>query len=398
MLTIRNLTIEEMPAYRALSSICFSYHVPEADLAVKEMSPERLHEVYGAFDENNHLVGCMTQIAMDVRFEGHDARMLGIGGVVTDPADRRRGAIRQLFEEGLPRLYHEGYVFSTLYPFSHVFYRKFGYELGIIRRYTEVPVHAIRKDLRPAARIHRLLPTEPDCGMEEVYREYIRRKNMAVIRREGHWHDLRKGTPWENGKFTYVFFDADDKPMAYWTGTVAKEGESAKLTINDLAYTSRQGLESMFAMLATMNEWEAVRLQTPADTDTRFLVTDPYDISEHLRCGGMVRVMNVEKALALLPAPPVSGSFTVAVEDAQIPENCGLFRVESDGERLAVTRLAEGTADLKCGIGGLSVLVVGSMDFDDAIDAGMGELLTPDKRRLLALTFCRRKTHLHNYF
>ena len=396
MTTLRGLTLEEIPAYNRLSSACFTYPVKTEALTPKEMPPERLREYRGVFDGEGRLLGAMIQLSMDARFEGHTCKLLGIGGVATDPAQRRHGAIRQLFEEGLPRLYDEGFVFSALYPFSHVFYRKFGYELGILRRNAEVKTTAIRRDLRPAASIRLILPDEPDGGMRDVYAQYIAGKNLAVCRREDHWKALREGAPWESLKYSYVLYDGAQRPMAYWIGTAARKDDCALLTIKDMAYTSRAGLEAIFAMLRTMNEIECIRLTVPQDVELRFLVTDPYEVKETVSCGGMVRVMNAERALGMLPAPVVPGQVVIEVQDGQIPQNCSCFTVTGDGTCLTVTR--GGEPDLRCGIGGLSALVMGTQDFEGSEASGLAELLHPEKRPFLAMLFRQRKSHLHDYF
>lgn len=397
MTTLRGLTLEEMTAYNKLASICFTYTTRTEDLSPKEMSPERLREVRGMFDENGTLLGAMIQLEMDCRFEGHDCRFLGIGGVVTDPAERRRGAIRQLFEEGLPRLYNEGFILSALYPFSHVFYRKFGYELGIVKREAQLSPSALRKDLHRAASIRRVLPGEPDQGMRQVYEAYINNKNLAVIRHDEHWNSLRSGTPWENLKYSYVLFDGADQPMAYWVGTMEKGSDGAVLSIKDMAYTSRKGLEAIFTMLRSMNEVGVIKLTVPQDVELRFLVEDPYEVTETTHCGGMVRVMNAERALALLPAPALAGACVVEVDDKQIPQNNGCFAIAGDGVRLSVSR-TDATPDLKCSINGLSALVTGTLDFQGSVDSGMAEVLRPDNCAFMAALFHKRQQHLHNYF
>ena len=199
---IRGLHLEELPAYNKLSSICFTYTVNTENLAPKNMPAEKLRPYRGCFDEDGTLLGGIILLEMDCRFEGHTCRFIGVGGVVTDPANRRRGAIRQIFEADLPRLYKEGHVLSALYPFSHEFYRKFGYELAIVRHNVKFSPSSLRKDLHHAASIRRILPDKPDGGMKQVYETYMADKNLGILRSEAQWKLLRSGTPWENQKHT----------------------------------------------------------------------------------------------------------------------------------------------------------------------------------------------------
>ena len=63
-------------------------------------------------------------------FDGSEAKM---GGSAVSPHFRKKGKkyIRNIFEYAMNEMYEDGYIFSYLYPFSHVYYRKFGYELNM---------------------------------------------------------------------------------------------------------------------------------------------------------------------------------------------------------------------------------------------------------------------------
>ena len=397
MSDIRSLKLEELADYNKLSSICFTYTVNTEHLAPKEMPEEKLRQYRGCFDGEGRLLGGMILLEMDCRFEGHDCRFVGVGGVVTDPADRRRGAIRQIFERDLPRMYEEGFTLSALYPFSHEFYRKFGYELCIIRRNAKFSPGSLRKDLYRAAAIRRILPDEHDGGMRQVYEAYMADKNMGVLRSEEQWKSLRGGTPWENQKHAYVLYGEGGEAIAYWVGSMSKGADGAVLSMEDLAYVSREGMEAIFAMLNTMNEIGTVKLAVPQDMPLRHLMADPYDMEEDVSCGGMVRIVNAEKALGMLPAPAPAGRCVIEVSDGQIPANNSRYLVTGDGEKLTVTR-TDGEPDLRCTINGLSALVVNDMDFRECLDARLAELLRPENGRFMAELFRARKQHLHNYF
>ena len=86
----------------------------------------------------------------------------------------------------------------------------------------------------------------------------------------------------------------------------------------------------------------------------------------------------------------------IEVQDGQIPQNCSCFTVTGDGIRLTVT--GGGEPDLRCGIGGLSALVMGTQDFEGSEASGLAELLHPEKRPFLAMLFRQRKSHLHDSF
>lgn len=394
MPTIRYLTNDDLLQYKRLASICFTYADAEEPRMCTE---EELHQRVGVFDEDGTLLSAMIHNRYMARFEEHDVPLVGIGGVVTDPAARGQRGIRKLFETYLPALYDEGYVFSALYPFSHVFYRKFGYELAFEKRTVELSPGSLRENLHKADEIVRVLPDADDQGMRKVYDRFIEDKPFAIRRDDAMWRELRQGTPWEKLKHAYVL-KIGGESVAYWIGTVEKHGFDAMLTLTDMAYTCREGCEAIFAMLRGMNEIETIRMTTPVELNPHWLVSDPYDVGKYnITRGGMLRVMNVEKALGMLAAPLVPGSLTLEVTDSQIAPNNGCFTVTGDGRRLSVAR-SEGPADLRCDINGLSAMLAGLQDFEDSLLAGHAVPTKTFDKWFASMLFPKRKGHLNWHF
>lgn len=391
MPALRYFTNDDLLAYNRLCSICYTY--PSVDVP-QPKTDEQLHTLRGVFAEDGQLLSAMTQIPFNSLFCGHPVKLCGIGGVVTDPTSRAGGNIRQIFETDLPRLYQEGYVFSALYPFSFYFYGKFGYTWAEFWRNIEIPRASLRKDLRRADEIVRVLPGENDQGMRAVHDEYVADKQLPILREEWMWNDLRKGTPWENLKHAYVL-RANGEPIAYWIGQRTQGDGTLKIT--DMAWTCQRGLESIFAMIRGMNEVETIALRGYSGFEPRNLVTEVYDISKISPNPGMVRVVNAEKALSLLPAPPVAGLLTLKVTDAQIAENCGCFTVRGNGTTLTVEK-ADAPADIECSIQGLTALVIGRQSFGDALDCEIIAATEGLDRRFAEFLFPARHLHMNRNY
>ena len=392
MAVLRSMTNEDLLAYKRLCSICYLY--PDPDPA-QEQPEEKLRQQMGVFAEDGTLLSAMTQHDYTARFEGQDVKLMGVGGVVSDPVARGQRGVRQMFEEGLPRLRDAGYVFSALYPFSHRFYRKFGYELGELRREAVFAPSDLRVDLASAEEIVRVLPGEDDQGMRQVYEKYAADKNFAILRTEEMWESLRKGYPWDALKHAYVLKDQGEA-IAFWVGQAERGSDGRKtLVMRHLAYTCQKGLEAIFAMLRGYNEFTSVRMVVPAELEMRYLLDDPHHLeSEKTLNGGMLRIMDVERALAMLKAPVLAGRFVVEVSDGQIPQNNGRFLVEGNGCCLTVTRTEE-MADLRCTINGLTALVTGVQEFEDGIRSGHGEVLREENLQFMSAVLHRRKSHLN---
>ncbi len=388
---VRFMENKDLLAYKRLCSICYSY--PDPDPA-DEIPEDQLRIRRGVFDGKGNLLSAMMQIPYQVNFCGHTVPMLGIGGVVTDPVARRGGAIRAIFEQDLPRQYREGQVLSSLYPFSYYYYGKFGYTWAQFGYNAVIPRESLRANLARAEEIRRVLPVEDDQGMAAIYGQYAAGRDFIVLRDAAMWKQLRGGTPWEQLKHAYVLY-IGGKPVSYWIGKVEKGDDGAELQITDMAWTCNAGMEAIFAMLRGMNEISNIHVKCRSGFEPRLLCTEAWDVSPKETLQGMVRIINAERALALLPAPLLPGSLTVEVTDAQIVENCGRFTVTGDGEKLTVTRADNAAADIRCDIQGLSALVVGRHRFADAMELGLAEMLDPGKIPFAKLLFEERKLELN---
>lgn len=393
MPTLRTFTNDDLLAYKRLCSICYTY--PDAG-EPEPKTDEELHAMRGVFAEDGSLLSAMTQHPFDSLFCGHPVKLCGIGGVVTDPTARAGGNIRQIFETDLPRLYQEGYVFSALYPFSYYFYGKFGYTWAEFWRNVEIERSNLRTDLARAEEIIRVLPGEDDRGMRAIHDKYIADKQLPILRTEWMWNDLRKGAPWEALKHAYVL-RIGGQPVAYWIGQMERTPEGGRLRMLDMAWTCAAGMQAIFTMLRGMNEVATIAMRTFAGFDARLVATEAYDVTEKSPGTAMLRVVNVERALSLLPAPPVVGEVTLRVTDGQIAENCGCFTVRSDGHKLTVAR-TENVPQIACSIQGLTALVVGRQPFGEAADAAVVEVLDGLDRRFAELLFAPRRLHINRNF
>ena len=117
-----------------ISSIAFTYPLrdpdPKEQTATNTEEQQRNIEEFAMVDEtNDKLMGGMILLDYQTRIGDKWLPLTGIGGVATLPEYRRAGVIRGIFKHILPRMYENGIAISGLYPFSHAFYRKFGYEV-----------------------------------------------------------------------------------------------------------------------------------------------------------------------------------------------------------------------------------------------------------------------------
>jgi len=128
---IRRLRKEDLIDAARIRSISFHGRLNEEEAirSFEKTTDEQLREHWGCFADDGDMMACIINNDFTVRFDGHLVKMGGIGGVATLPEYRYGGAVKETLRAILKDAREHGEVFSSLYPFSHEFYRKAGYEM-----------------------------------------------------------------------------------------------------------------------------------------------------------------------------------------------------------------------------------------------------------------------------
>ena len=176
-----------------------------------------------------------------------------------------------------------------------------------------------------------------------------------------------------------------------------KQNRVGTMRILDMAWTCPEGTQAIFAMMRGMNEINQIAMRVYPGFEPRNMGTEAYDVTIPTPRNGMTRVVNVEKALSLLPAPAISGKVTIGVTDEQISNNNGCFSVSSDGNVLVVKK-EDVPADIECNIQGLTALVVGRQNFKDTVDAGVVKVRSDLDLRFAEMLFGERYMHMNRNF
>lgn len=353
-----------------ISSIAFSYSWDREEAAKELDSPEHHQNVtLGRFDQGGTLTACLQLPEYQVWYQGETVAMVGVGGVASLPEYRKGGAIRELFQAALPWMRRRGAVFSSLYPFSHLFYRKFGYELcQIITRYRVEPEALASFSCTCQAR----MVTPGDSLAEElprlrqVYRSWLGHHNLAVDREDWRWKALLGENPTKERRYAYLL-EQEGTPVAYLIFSAEDTPQGRNGKVRELAFTGREGLAQALGFLHRLaaSEYPTYTLSLPGDLPLAALMAESYQLDCAWDGQPMARIVNLEKAL--VPKAPGSGErYTLDVTDALLPENNGVFQV-TGGASPRVERLPQGSpADLTLDIGTLTQLCLGTLSLEEA--------------------------------
>ena len=327
---VRLLNGEERFQARMIATVAFHMRMEDPE-KMKQESEQETHQHWGAFREDGTLMAHMINHQFMSCLDGTPVRNGGIGAVSTLPEYRMEGCIREIFQRLLPHAFANGEVISTLYPCSHAFYRKFGYETvcwkniyefapGVLEGYT----------FRGNAKLWK----QGDSVAEwtGLYNRFAVSWNLAICRDEKRMADHLKGEYYKDRKFCYLLHE-ESEPVAYLIFQDIRHDPQAILEVQDLAWAGPKGFQAILGFLARFSaDYGTIRLFLPRDLELLSLIRSPraYDIQKTTEQNYMVRVINAAKALEAIRKPE-GCSFVIRVNDELIPENNGIWQVTCDG-------------------------------------------------------------------
>lgn len=327
---VRLLNGEERFQARLIATVAFHMRMEDPEKA-REESIQETHQHWGAFHEDGTLTAHMINHQFISSLDGTPVRNGGIGGVSTLPEYRMEGGIREIFLKLLPHAYADGEVISTLYPFSHSFYRKFGYETVCWKNVYEF-APAVLKGYAFHGKAKLWKTGDPVGEWTGLYNRFASSFNLAISRDDERMEKHLKGEYYKDRKFCYLLYE-DSRPIAYLIFQDIRHDPQAILEVKDLAWDGVKGFQAILGFLARFSaDYGTIRLFLPRDLELMALIRSPlaYDIQKTTEQNYMVRVVNAAKALEAIRKPE-GCSFVIRVSDELIPENSGVWQVTGDG-------------------------------------------------------------------
>lgn len=359
---VRLLKPEEHFEANLISTVAF--HMKMEDPAKnREESLQSTDEDWGAFSEDGKIMARIINNHYTTRLDGQLISNGGIGAVSTLPEYRNTGAVRAIFDKLIPETYSRGEIISTLYPFNHAFYRKFGYEtVRWLDHYEFAP--AVLSGYRFSGDAELWKTGDPVSEYTALYNRFADSFNLAMVRDDKMMLDLIKGEYYKDRKFSYLLRE-NGKTVAYLIFQDVRNDPAAILTVKDLAWDGRAGFNAILGFLARFSaDYGTIRLFLPSCLELLSLIQTPraYDIQQTASQSYMIRAVNVQRLLEIIKKPDDS-CFVIRVEgDAQISENNGTWEVSGKG---AVP--TEKAPDLTVSIQALGQMAVGAVSLFEAM-------------------------------
>ncbi len=327
---IRQLQGEERFQARLISTVAFHQRMEDPEKA-KQESEKETDQDWGAFDEDGTLMAHIINNQFTSWLDGTLIRNGGIGAVSTLPEYRMDGAVKEIFRALLPHAYADGEVISTLYPFSHAFYRKFGYETVCWKNIYEFSP-SVLKGYAFYGKVRLWKQGDPVQTWTELYNRCASGYNLAICRDERRMEEHLKGEYYKDRKFCYMLYEAEE-PVAYLIFQDIRHDPQAILDVRDLAWNGPRGFRAILGFLARFSaDYGTIRLFLPREIELLSLIRSPlvYDIQKTSEQSYMIRVVNAVKALETMKKP-AGCRFVIRVTDEMIPENNGIWAVTGEG-------------------------------------------------------------------
>jgi predicted acetyltransferase len=398
---IRRLNPEEIPQSRRIETVVYNgrHDYSKEDTPDPLAHPARWR--WGAF-QNGKMLSSMVEISFLMRFDGSSVPMSGIGGVGTLPEARNSGCVPAIFSKLLPEAYEQGVVFSNLTPFSHAYYRSFGYELACARNEITIPTREFSR-FKPWGTFTQIFPGDDTTALAEVHNAYIAGLNHAICR--DYWPDNRawriftREDPYATGTFLYLWRDGEGRPRSYIKYRDQVSGDAHIMAVLELAFTDREGFYGVLGLVKGLaTQFKKFKWPMPTFLEPTDFVSGLWDMNQRIIPRDMTRIVNVKRALELMRHPADEGAYTLELtEDPYIGANRGRWRVEFGAEGSKVSA-STAEPDLLCDIPTLSQLLTGYRSLENLLRTRTAGLELRSNRETLDRVFTLRPQHVTEYF
>jgi predicted acetyltransferase len=291
---------------------------------------------------------------------GNLVPVMGLGAVAIAPTRRRRGLAGKMICEGFRDALERGDVASALYPFRVAFYAGLGYGLAGAAHQYHVPPDQFPDDRAARDRLRLVSTAQDEAAMRDVYARGAALETGQFERDERSWKNAWPGTPDHAG----ILYQGDDgRAEAYVIVRYRADLplNERYLEVEERMWLTREARRGVYAFLSSVaDQWREVLYRAHPDelfveqlSEPRLpLLAEPgwrlwFPSAVVLR-GPMFRVLSVPAALEMRSA--IAGpelTLELEVQDEQIPENRGPWRLRMEGGRMHVEKAGSGVADAR---------------------------------------------------
>jgi predicted acetyltransferase len=332
------------------------------------------------------LVADTRTIPMVRRFHGTTTAFGAVGPVTCAAPYRRRGLVGKLLVLAMERMRERGQWLSGLHTPHDGLYQRFGWERAEAKkRYSVGPkdvtlrIKGARGTTEPA--------TPEDWGrLDRIFRTKTHDSNGAFARSQVWWqHAVLKD--WDSGKrvdsdaVVWVDEQGNDQGYAVYANRAigADFGWSRQaIWIRDFAALTPDAYLGLWRHMFTHDLADKIEVEMHPDDRFRELCDNPHKVESKVSYGAMLRIVDVEKALAQRPyVGHGSGGFTARINDPHLAWNDGTWRIETANGHLHAER-TDAKADVEMSVNTLAPIYSGFIKPEVAATTGFVQVNRPE--------------------
>ncbi|HPQ48193.1 MAG TPA: GNAT family N-acetyltransferase [Clostridia bacterium] len=356
----RKIRQEEFVALRRIHSLVYfmKYEVEKTDY-FPGADENRWKYGKAAFSDNGEMVAVLESVPFESYLDGQIVGSPGIAGVATLAQHRRSGYVRNLLKLAFDEMHENGDVMSYLYPFSHEYYRMFGYSQGSESKVVEVDIKKVI-DSPHEGYMKQYFPGDSLDDIQKIYDSFSQNYNCSVNRKIWRWKRLYSEDPYTTDVRVLVRYDKDNNPVAYMKFKKKEVAEyTYDMSVIEIAWTGENGLMALISIINSFKgDLRKVKMEVPADFPVSLFVKEVWEQTSTIRYTGMNRIIDAEKALEIIRKPDKPGRATIGLADEYCPWNHGSWLVEWDKGQSNVHRTTK-TPDVLCSAPEFSQMVTG---------------------------------------
>ena len=342
---IREITEYEYPIFSKIREIGFNSTYNPIDT---------YSEVFGYFD-NEKMTSCMAGKQIQANFWGKSINMCGMGSIATLPEYRNKGQIRALMEYVLNFSYKRGDLIAGLHPFSHSFYRKFGFDSGRCVDYIEAHPSDLSQ-FKQSGSVKKYNQNDDFSDIKFVFEIFSKNRNFSRLRDTHAWKRRLLYSPSGELVQTYIHYGDDNSPSAY--ATIVENKSSYNFI--EIAYVSIKALKSLLGYFSSIPNDIVLNIPLPFEIDPCIFFENSLDLKIKKECHDAFRIINAIECLKLYPWKE-NTDIKIKIFDSIIPQNNDTFLIKSTKNNLTVQR-TELDEDASFNIGELGMLIFGCCD------------------------------------
>ena len=391
----RKIHADELAASSRIMAQAFHFK----DFKEAENDTGDKHEyLYGAFDDD-HVMRCtLSAPPRQVNYYGQFVPMAAVGGVASLPEARKGGNMRNLITFMLQDAKARGDKLSALYPFSHEFYRKFGYEVCARKKHVFLLMDAL-KNYPDHGSVQQFFPGMDETVLQNIYQTWIQECNLT-FESAGKQQKKWDKNPYTDRHYVYIWYDDDGTAKSYLHYSRETQKEELIYKIHELCYTCREGLFGMFGFMKRLSaQSRGFSWDIPEPLDPLLMFPEPYIVQSemHEYVFGMARLVDIPWCLENKPWPQVQDTLTIRVTGDVLSENNGVYKVTL-GEKITCEKISDDVvADMETSIQVLSMLALGTQNAETLLSI-RPDFKVNSKKELIFASFPRRYVHLNVYF